>query len=90
VRYKLGFYVSEDGILHSHRHENPKSYKALKSGICSGDLMCFLWGMKLYFISQKTAFFIATATKIQNLASLEFIAVKNKAILVYLLLLKVL
>jgi hypothetical protein len=26
VRYELGFYIQEDGILHSHRRENPKSY----------------------------------------------------------------
>jgi hypothetical protein len=26
VRYELGFYISEDGILHSHRRENLKSY----------------------------------------------------------------
>jgi hypothetical protein len=24
-----GFYIPEDGILRSHRRENPKSYKAL-------------------------------------------------------------
>jgi hypothetical protein len=24
VRYELGFYIPEDGILHSHRHENLK------------------------------------------------------------------
>jgi hypothetical protein len=29
VRYKLGFYIPEDGILHSHRRENLKSYIAL-------------------------------------------------------------
>jgi hypothetical protein len=29
VRYELGFYIPEDGILHSHRHENLKSYIAL-------------------------------------------------------------
>jgi hypothetical protein len=29
VRYKLGFYITEDGILHSHRHENLKSHIAL-------------------------------------------------------------
>jgi hypothetical protein len=29
VRYELGFYNPEDGILHSHRHENLKSYIAL-------------------------------------------------------------
>jgi hypothetical protein len=26
VRYGLGFYILEDGILHSHRRENLKSY----------------------------------------------------------------
>jgi hypothetical protein len=29
VRYELGFYIPEDGILHSHCRENPKSYIAL-------------------------------------------------------------
>jgi hypothetical protein len=29
MRYELGSYFSEDGILHSHRSENIKSYKAL-------------------------------------------------------------
>jgi hypothetical protein len=28
VRYELRFYVSEDGILHSHRRENLKFYIA--------------------------------------------------------------
>jgi hypothetical protein len=26
VRYKLGFYIPEDGIIHSHRRENLKFY----------------------------------------------------------------
>jgi hypothetical protein len=26
VRYKLGFYIPEDGILHSHRRENLNPY----------------------------------------------------------------
>jgi hypothetical protein len=26
VRYELGFYIPEDGILRSHRRENLKSY----------------------------------------------------------------
>jgi hypothetical protein len=26
VRYELEFYIPEDGILHSHRRENLKSY----------------------------------------------------------------
>jgi hypothetical protein len=29
LRYELGFYIPEDGILHSHRRENLKSYVAL-------------------------------------------------------------
>jgi hypothetical protein len=29
VKYELGFYIPEDGILHSDRRENPKSYIAL-------------------------------------------------------------
>jgi hypothetical protein len=28
VKYKLGFYIPEDDILHSHRRENLKSYKS--------------------------------------------------------------
>jgi hypothetical protein len=29
VKYELGFYIQEDGILHSHHRENLKSYIAL-------------------------------------------------------------
>jgi hypothetical protein len=29
VRYEVGFYMPKDGILHSHRHVNLKTYKAL-------------------------------------------------------------
>jgi hypothetical protein len=35
VKYELGFYISEDGILHSHRHENltcgPKATEFFKN-----------------------------------------------------------
>jgi hypothetical protein len=31
VRYELGSYIPEDGILHSHLRENLKSYIALTS-----------------------------------------------------------
>jgi hypothetical protein len=31
VRYELGFYIPEDGILHSHRRENLKSYRRTKA-----------------------------------------------------------
>jgi hypothetical protein len=30
VRYELGFYILEDGLLHSHRRENLKSYSYSK------------------------------------------------------------
>jgi hypothetical protein len=30
VRYEVGFYIPEDGILRSHRRENLKSYTVLK------------------------------------------------------------
>jgi hypothetical protein len=43
VKYKLGFYIPEDGILHSHCRENLKSYiklccliKVWKVGISLG------------------------------------------------------
>jgi hypothetical protein len=29
VRYELGFYIAEDGILHSHRRGNLKAYLEL-------------------------------------------------------------
>jgi hypothetical protein len=29
VKYELGFYIPEDGVLHSHCRENVKSYIAL-------------------------------------------------------------
>jgi hypothetical protein len=29
VRYRLCIYIPEDGILHSHRRENLKSYKMI-------------------------------------------------------------
>jgi hypothetical protein len=32
VRYELGFYIPEDGILHSRRRENLKPYIALTGG----------------------------------------------------------
>jgi hypothetical protein len=32
VKYGLGFYIPEDGILHSHRREKLKSYAILKRG----------------------------------------------------------
>jgi hypothetical protein len=56
-------HIQEDGIIHSHRRENHKSYIALTGIICSGDVMCLLWGTKWDFKSQKKEFFIAKAVK---------------------------
>jgi hypothetical protein len=39
VRYELGFYTPEDGILHSHRLENLECYTELNRLFCSGDVM---------------------------------------------------
>jgi hypothetical protein len=33
VRYELGFHIPLDDILHSHRRENLRSYKALSDDI---------------------------------------------------------
>jgi hypothetical protein len=32
VGYELGFYIPEEGILHSHRRENLKSYIVFGTG----------------------------------------------------------
>jgi hypothetical protein len=42
VRYELGFYIPEDDILHSYRRENLESYIALTTGLCNGDVKCFV------------------------------------------------
>jgi hypothetical protein len=75
VRYELGSYIPEDGILHSHRGENLKP-----AGPCSGDVICLLCGMKCVLISQKTAFFIVTAVKASNLIQFKTYSTKNNMI----------
>jgi hypothetical protein len=35
VRYELGFYIPEEGILHGHRRENLKSYIDLQAASTS-------------------------------------------------------
>jgi hypothetical protein len=40
VKYELGFYIPEYGILHSHRRENLKSYMELiQLGITMAPIM---------------------------------------------------
>jgi hypothetical protein len=36
VKYEQGFYIPEDGILHSHRRGNLKSYKAKSVSVMTG------------------------------------------------------
>jgi hypothetical protein len=42
VKYELGFYITEDGILHSHRRENLKSYTVIDF---RGKCICFITEM---------------------------------------------
>jgi hypothetical protein len=42
VRYELGFYIPEDGILHSHRHSNLESCNILISFKVIGRADCEL------------------------------------------------
>jgi hypothetical protein len=39
VRYELSFYVPEDGILHSHRRGNIKSYRIFLDFFLIGSIM---------------------------------------------------
>jgi hypothetical protein len=67
VRYKLGFNITEDAILHSHRRENLKSYIALTGWTLYRRSKVSPVKYELGFISQKTTFFIVTAVKTSNL-----------------------
>jgi hypothetical protein len=40
VKYELGFYVPEDGFLHSHRRGNLKSYMPVTRLEAVGRLLC--------------------------------------------------
>jgi hypothetical protein len=35
VKYELGFYIPEGGILHSHRRENLKPYSMYTNSACA-------------------------------------------------------
>jgi hypothetical protein len=49
VGYELGFYISEDGNLHSHRRENLKSYITVRAGLkVSAAVTQALWGSTSY------------------------------------------
>jgi hypothetical protein len=54
MRYELDFYIPEDGILHSDRRENLKSYIALTGGALNRPCNVFSVRYDLGFISQKS------------------------------------
>jgi hypothetical protein len=60
-------YIAEDGIPHSHRRENLKSYIALTGWVLYRRCNVSPVRYELGFISEKTAFFIVTAVKTSNL-----------------------
>jgi hypothetical protein len=59
--------IPEDGILHSHCFVNLKTYIALTGWICSGVVMCLLWGTSWVFIYQTTSLIIVTTVNTSNL-----------------------
>jgi hypothetical protein len=72
VKYELGFYIPEDGVLHSHRCENFKSYIALTGWTLKQRRNVSPVKYELGFISQETEFFIVTAVKTSNLTKIYF------------------
>jgi hypothetical protein len=66
VRYELGFYIQEDGILHSHRRDL-KSYIELTGWALNRRRIVSPVRYELGFIAQKTTFFVVIAVKTSNL-----------------------
>jgi hypothetical protein len=48
VKYEPGVYISDDGILHSHRREHLKSYIALTGWTLSGDVSSVKYELRFY------------------------------------------
>jgi hypothetical protein len=67
VKYELGFYIPEDGILHSHRRGDLKHYIALTGWALYRRRYVSPVKYDLGFISQKTAFFIVTGVETSNI-----------------------
>jgi hypothetical protein len=68
VKYELGFYIPEDGILHSSRRESLKCYIALTGWTLLRRINVSPVRYELgFFKLHKTAFFIVTAVKTSNL-----------------------
>jgi hypothetical protein len=71
VRYELGFYIPEDGFLHSHRRENLKSYIVLTGWALWLRRNVSFVRYEPVFISPKTVFFIVTAVNTSNITRLS-------------------
>jgi hypothetical protein len=66
----VGPYKSRTASYPRRRHspKTPPSKNLIyRLGLCSGDVICFLWGMNWGFESQNTEFFIVTAMKTSNI-----------------------
>jgi hypothetical protein len=59
--------IHEDGIFHSHLHENLKSYTALTGWVLQRRSNVSPVRYELGFYTQKTVFFIVTAVKTSDL-----------------------
>jgi hypothetical protein len=77
VRYKLGLYVPEDDILHSHHCENLKSYIALTSWALKQKHNMFLEGMSWVFYIPKDD--ILHSHCCENLKSYKTVCAWNNA-----------
>jgi hypothetical protein len=53
VRYELGFYIPEDGILHSHRRENLTS-EGQNAGTENQTELIFVTGSSLFSVSRNS------------------------------------
>jgi hypothetical protein len=61
MRYELGFYLPEDGIRHSHRRENFKSYNILLIYLVECDIR-YCFGSRNNGFSQTLPFFLIQST----------------------------
>jgi hypothetical protein len=72
--------VTEDGILHSHRRENLKSYIPLTGWTLQRRRNVSPVRYELGFISQKTTLFIVAAVKTSNLTILIIVSLRAASI----------
>jgi hypothetical protein len=66
VRYELGFYIAEDDILPSHRHEILRSYK---------NVVCAVWHEKNWLYRQRQCLVWVNAAFEANVAEIILIII---------------